>query len=253
MTYFVLDFNFRPTIFAFPYFWAMEVLYTNNFQPDIVLYGYRIGEPIITLTALIVSALCCWCYLPLRQQRPADDALRLSRLFFLLMSASTLIGALVGHALLYCLPFAFKVPGWALGMLAASALAQASVARVAGEGLYGWRRPLTYLNAAGFGLALWFVLATLWFPAVEIHTAFCLLLFVGGLEAWRWWRSRARSSFYLLCGIGFAVLAALVHALHWSISPWFCFFDIGHLLLCGTMWMIYKANAPSAQPTPFSP
>ncbi len=219
----------------------MEVITTQNFQPDISLFGLRIGEPVITLTSLLISVLCGYCWWRLGRLRSQDDGVRLTRIFFAFMGVSTLIGGLVGHAFLHKLPFEYKIPGWTLGMVAASALAQASVARSSDMMRLAVKRMFTGINIGAFAVLLVLLLSTLWFPIVEIHSAFSLLLIVTTLEMNRWIRLRDESSRYILTGILFAVAAALVHVLKLSLGIWFTFFDIGHVLLCGTMWMIMRA------------
>jgi hypothetical protein len=226
----------------------MEVIdTTGNFQPDISLYGFRIGEPVITLTALLISVVCGYCWWRLRKAQSESDALKLTRLFFLFMGISTLIGGLVGHAFLYLLPFGFKIPGWLLGMVAASALAQASVARSEDILKRGTKRFFTVLNIGGFAVLFLLLISTLWFPIVEIHSAFSLVLIVSLLEAYRLKKLSDPGSRFILYGILLAVAAVSVHILKWSLSEWFTFFDIGHVFLCGTMWMIMRGAEVSVQ------
>ncbi len=214
----------------------MEVLPTTNFQPDIVVGGLRIGEPMIALTGLFVMLVCFYAWFRLGKLAERDDALRLSRIFFLLTAFSTLIGSVVGHCFLYCLPFAFKAPGWVLGMIAVSALEQASIVRIKPYIGAGWGRALSWLNMAELTLALWFVTATLWFPGVEMHSAFGLLCIVGPLEAWLYFKTKNAGSRYVLLGILFLVAAVIIHILKFSLGIWFSFFDIAHLLMCGAIW-----------------
>jgi len=215
----------------------MEVLPTDNFQPDIIVAGLRIGEPMIALTALLSAIICFYAWIRLGRQAEREDTLRLSRIFFLLMGLSTLIGSLVGHCFIYCLPFAFKAPGWILSMIAVSALEQASIVRAKPYIGAGWSRVLTWVNLVELTLALWFVTATLWFPVVEIHSAFGFLCIVAPLEMWLFFNKKQAGSRYLLFGILFLVGAVLIHISKISLGVWFSFFDIGHLLMCGAFWL----------------
>lgn len=214
----------------------MEVLPTHNFQPDLIVAGLRLGEPVIALTGLLVSLLCFYAWRRLGKIAERDDALRLSRIFFLLMGLSTFIGAMVGHCFLYCLPFVFKTPGWVLGMIAVSALEQASIVKAKPQMNSRWGRVLTWLNITELTVALWFVTATLWFPGVEIHSAFGLLCIVAPLEARAFWKTRNQSSRYILQGILCLVGAAATHIWKVSLGIWFSYFDIAHLLMCGAIW-----------------
>lgn len=227
----------------------MEVLPTANFQPDLLVAGLRLGEPMIAFTGLLVSWVCFYAWFRLGKLPQNNDALRLSRIFFLLMGLSTLVGAFVGHLFLYRLPFVFKTPGWVLGMISVSALEQASIVRAkpfVGTKIAKW---LTWLNIAELTLALWFVTATLWFPGVEIHSAFGLLCIVMALEMYLFFRQNHPGSRYILLGIVWLVAAVLVHILKTSLSVWFCYFDIAHLLMCGAFWFFMRGAETHAQDT----
>lgn len=215
----------------------MEVLPTTNFQPDLVVAGLRLGEPVIALTGLLVTFVCFYAWARLGRTTIKEDALRLSRIFFLLMGLSTLVGAFVGHLFLYSLPFVFKTPGWVLGMIAVSAFEQASIVRAKPYLGAGWGRALTWLNIAELTVALWFVTATLWFPGVEIHSAFGLVCIVAPLETWLYVKTRHLGSRYILQGIALLVAAVAIHMLKVSMGVWFCYFDIAHLVMCGSFWL----------------
>ncbi|MBC7775427.1 MAG: hypothetical protein H7246_08310 [Phycisphaerae bacterium] len=214
----------------------MEVLPTANFQPDIVVAGLRLGEPMIALTSLLVALFCFYAWNRLGHTTERDDALRLSRIFFFLMGLSTLIGAVVGHLFLYCLPFVFKAPGWLLSMVAVSAFEQGSIARARPFIGAGWGRALSWVNMLELTLALCFVTATLWFPGVEIHSAFGLLCIVAPLEAWLFFKTKLPGSRYILLGILFLVGSVGIHIMKLSLSVWFCYFDLAHLMMCGAFW-----------------
>ena len=214
----------------------MEVLPTANFQPDVVLWSLRIGEPVIALTSILVSLTCFYAWVRLGKIVSNVDALRLSRIFFLLTGISTLIGAIVGHAFLYAFPFEFKLPGWMLGMVAISALEQASTVRA--QPFLGAKlaKAIKYINIAELAIALWFVSATIWFPMVEIHSAFGFLLVIMPLEILLWVKTRAQGSREILWGILLLIGAVLAHILKISFGVWFSFFDVAHLILCAAMW-----------------
>lgn len=220
----------------------MEVLYTNQLQPDILIGGWRIGEPVVTLTALLMSVVCLYAWFQLGTMGGTSKILRLYRLFFAWMALSGLIGSLLGHAFLHHFPFFVKMPGWISGIVALTYLGQASVERFRLlQPATASHRLLTTVNLGGALLAAGVLCATLWFPIVEFHTAFGLLGVVGTLEWILWRRLGLRSSFLLLGAIPFALLAAIIHIVKFSFSPWFTFFDIGHVFVCGTFWMVYQA------------
>lgn len=225
----------------------MEVLPTTNFQPDIILWGLRLGEPVIAITGLLVSVVCFYAWFQLGRFHPKTDALKLTRIFFLLTGISTVIGSFVGHIFLYALPFEFKLPGWMLSMIAVSALEQVSIVKA--KTLLGEQRSkaLFYLNIIELIVALWFVSTTLWFPVVEIHSAFGFLLIVLPLEIMLWAKLRTKASLEMLWGILWLIAAVLAHILKISFGVWFSYFDIAHLFMCASMWKFMQGAVQMAK------
>jgi hypothetical protein len=214
----------------------MEVLPTANFQPDIIVGGLRIGEPMIALTGLLVMGVCFYAWLRLKRSQTTNIGLQYSQYFFLLMGFSTLIGSMVGHCLLYCLPFAFKAPGWILGMIAVTALGQASILQAKPMLRAGWGSALCWINNVGLILAIWFVISFLWFPGVEMHAAFGFIGVIAPIEGWLLYKTNDPGSKNILLGILFLAAAAAIHVAKFSMGVWFSFFDIGHLLMAASFW-----------------
>jgi hypothetical protein len=215
----------------------MEVLFTANFQPDVSFWGVRVGEPVIALTSLLVSSFCIFAWARLGKIPRPDASLRLFRVFFLLMGLSSFIGGIIGHAFMHHFPFIFKMPGWVLGMFAVSTLEQVSILRA--EPVLGTKttRLLTWLNIAQLVVALSVVFATLWFPAVEMHSAFGFLFVIAPLELMMFFKDRSAVSRFVLGGILLLVGAVMMHILKISVGVWFCYFDKAHLFMCGAVWM----------------
>ncbi len=219
-------------------------------QPDLYLEGVRITEASITLTSLLITLVCFYAFRRLGKAGLIEDSTRLFRIFLVLMGLSTLIGGLVGHAFTYALPFVFKAPGWILGVIAVSALEQASIVRARSYIGRTRARIVTWLNVGTLFIGLWLILTILWFPIVEIQAAFGMLLVVGLLEGYLLWKTGRPTHRYILLSLPFAVAGALVHVLKFSPSIWFNFFDVGHVLICGTIWMIMRGAEVEQQEAP---
>ncbi|HRI61828.1 MAG TPA: hypothetical protein PK228_18950, partial [Saprospiraceae bacterium] len=191
----------------------MEVVHTDNFQPDVSFWGLRIGEPVVALTSVLVALFCFYAWYRLGKISRPGDALRLFRIFFLLMGTSTLTGGIVGHALMHQFSQVYKAPGWMLGMIGVSAFEQVSIVRARSFLKAGWVQALKWLNIVELMLAMTFVFVTLWFPAVEMHSAFGMLLVVVPLEGRMFFLSRSAVSRYILLGISLLVAGVIVHIL----------------------------------------
>jgi len=221
----------------------MEQQYISSIQPDLWIAGVRITEPVVALTSFFITAVCAYAWLRLGNIPERTRYVRLMQAFFLCMGLSSLYGGVFGHAFLHLVPFGMKAPGWLLGMVATAALAQAAVEDACSYLPSGWPRLLTWLNWGGFAAAAVVVVWYLFFPLVEVHAAFCLLLLVLPLQ-FLGLRQNAdtRRNVLTLWAIALAALAVVPHLLKFSPSPWFCYFDIGHVLMCAALWAFMRAG-----------
>ncbi len=74
-------------------------------QPSINLAGFRIDEPMTTLTDLVVSAVCFYAFYKLHKKNLPGRTQLFFRLYFLTMGIATGIGGLIGHGFLYLFSF----------------------------------------------------------------------------------------------------------------------------------------------------
>ena len=220
----------------------MEEQYISSIQPDLWVGGVRLTEPVIALTSFFITAVCAYAWLRLGGISPRTRYVGLMRVFFLFMGLSTLCGGVFGHAFLHLVPFGMKAPGWLLGMVATAALAQAAIEDARPTLHPGWPKFLALLNWGGFGAAAVVVVWHLFFPLVEVHAAFCLLLLVLPLQVFGLRKNAdTRRNVLTIWAIALAALAVVPHLLKFSPSPWFCYFDIGHVLMCGAIWVFMLA------------
>jgi hypothetical protein len=201
-------------------------------QPDIYLSGLRIAEPVTSLTALMISAICWYAWRRLSRSAPQNIVTQFIRAFFVLMGLATLVGGIIGHAFLYKFSFAWKVPGWVLSMVSIAALERAAILHAKPLMPPFWGRFFSVMNFVELGIFLYLALSTLNFHFVEIHAGYGLLIVVGLFEGYVFWKKRDPGSRLLLLAIPLAAVAAAAHLAKFSFSVWFTFFDIGHVLMC---------------------
>lgn len=217
----------------------MEIIYTASYQPDIILSGLRIGQPIMVMTDLLVASVCLYGW----RVTPAEPAgASLCRFFFLFTGLSMIVSALFGHAFTYALPKSAVLPGWLLGVLGVSAMEQSAIERTRHLYSAAAGKSLSWLNAAKAGAAFWFVSSTLWFPAVEIHAAAGMLLMVAPLEAFLRAKTGDSGSKHILSGIGLLLIAVSVFIFKWIIGPWMGYADIAHLVMSLAIWQFATAG-----------
>ena len=216
------------------------MIFPLTIQPDIWLGNLRVSEPVIAFTGLMIGAVCFYAIRRIARTTADSKVVRYIRAFLLLMMFSTLTGAFIGHAFLYALDFAWKLPSWMLSLASVAALERAAILHARPMLKPFWGRFFMGWNTVVFVSFAVILFQTLNFHMVEAHAVLSLLLVTGGMELFVWLRKRDRGSLFLLGNIGIAVLAVSFHLLHFSFCRWFTYFDIAHIFLCFGMWTVMR-------------
>lgn len=211
-------------------------------QPSIYLYTLRIDEPITVLTDLLVSAVCFYAFLKLKNANTSTLSRQYLRNYFFLLAIATCLGGLAGHAFLYALSFAWKLPGWVLSMFAVMFIERSAItyARPYLPGKLGkW---LAILNIIELILVMSITLFTLDFKWVEFHSGYGLVGIVLPLHSFVYYKSKDPASLGMILAVGIASIAALVFMYRLSIHTWFNYLDASHVLMALAAYVFFRSS-----------
>lgn len=190
---------------------------------------------------MLIALTCAYSWKQLAPRVQRVPAQFWVRLFFGMMGASALVGAVFGHLFYYKAGFTGKFISWSLSILSLAAMAQAALAH---KRQYEPDAPghpwLSGLNLALMLLAVGISGFRREFHWVEAHSAIAMVGFVAPIEIYLLRKYKASGSNLLLWSLPVAVLAVLPHVFKWSPSVWFTYFDVGHLILCVSLWLILR-------------
>lgn len=205
-------------------------------QPDIYIGNLRLAEPGIALTGLFIAVLCGYAWWRLNKLAAPTVPQRWMRRFFGLMAISSVLGPVFGHLFYYWAGFPGKYACWIFSILSLGALAQAAIEHSRALISQGFYRGLTLANWLAVALAL--VVSGLQqnFHWVEAHSGLALLGFLAPLEFYVFKKRNDPGSRLLLWSLPLAVLAVIPHLVKWSPHVWFTYFDVGHVVLLGSLW-----------------
>ncbi len=209
-------------------------------QPDIYIGALRIAEPVIALTGLGIAVICLYAWWRLRLAPGPVLAQRWMTRFFGLMAISSVLGPVLGHAFYYWAGFPGKYACWVFSIFSLGALAQASIEHarpLLPRAVFPW---LTGANLAGVAVAVNAAGLSHSYHWVEAHSALAILGFMLPLEGYVFARRKDPGSRLLLFSVPVAVVALVPVLLKWSPSVWFSYFDVGHVLLYGCFWLMYR-------------
>ena len=210
-----------------------------NDLTTISIWGLRIDEPIVTLTDLMVSAVCFVSAYKLHQSGKTGRTFLYFKIYFFSMGVATLLGGIIGHAFLYAFSFYWKLPGWITSMISIMFVERAAI-----EHTRIWLKPgiikvLGVINIIEFLTFLTLTIVTLDFFFVEFHSGYGLMFVVLSLEGFLFLKTRNEAGKYILAGIAFAAVAALFFMTKTSPHRWFDYLCVSHVLMTIAAWLFY--------------
>jgi hypothetical protein len=210
-----------------------------NPQPSVYPFGIRIDEPIGTLTDVIVAIGCLYFFFQLNRRKIPGRAQLYLQYYFLFMGVATFLGGVTGHGFLYALGFAWKLPGWTIGIISVALLERSAIAHARPL----LKRPFTkfflVLNVIELIIVIAITMITLDFKWVGYHSVYGLLAIVSTFHGYTYYHTKDKGSLTILGGVLMTLLASIVFIYELSIHTWFNSLDISHTLLGVAAYMMY--------------
>jgi hypothetical protein len=207
-------------------------------QTSIEIFGVKVLEPMATLTDLLVAGVCFYAFIKLHRGGSREKSVVYFKYFFLCMSVSTTLGGIIGHGFLYAFGFAWKLPGWVVGMSSVAFMERAAIKQARPVMHKGVNTFLAYMNLIELGGFIFIAFYTLNFFYVEIHAAYGLMV-VFFLESFVYQKKRDRESRFILFGVAVSALAAFVHIAKFSLHTWFNYIDLSHVFMAIGSYLFY--------------
>ena len=213
---------------------------TKFIQPSIEVLNLRIDEPVTTLTDVLLAVICFYAFIRIGRLESAVRGRKYFRLYFLVLGTGALTGGLLGHAFQYRLTDEWKLISWILTPVSVSLIIQALL-EVARPWLTGktaaW---ISRINILILFPVLGLTIRYVSFLPVKYYAAFGLIVMAGSLNYFIFQKSRERGVLFLVGGIGIGFLSMVIFSLEWGFSAWFNHRDISHMILCLSVFYMYK-------------
>ncbi|MBL7861675.1 MAG: hypothetical protein JNJ65_10975 [Cyclobacteriaceae bacterium] len=219
-------------------------------QPSLYLFHLRIDEPVNMLTDLIVSAVCFYALFQLRKRSFTGRTFLYLQWYFGLLGLATLLGGLLGHGFLYAFSFAWKLPGWIVSMFSVALIERSSIEHAKSRIAPAVGNFFLVLNILELLTVMSVTIYTLNFGWVEFHSGYGLLAVVLPFHGYVFLKSRDQGSAMMMVGVSIASVAAVIYMNEISISPWFNYIDISHVLMAVAVYVFYRAALKLKQPQP---
>ena len=214
----------------------------SEIQPSVFIWGFRLDEPVTTLTDLVLSAVCLYAFFRLSRITDKQKLHQYLRFYFLCMGISTLLGGVIGHGIFYLFSSLWKLPGWLTCIFAITLIERVSIERARKQLPRKLGNFLAWSNIIELLTIIFLTLSTMNFFFVSLQIAFGLLIVVASLNLFMYLRTRDPGAKLFLIGVGISALAVLVFISELSIHAWFNHFDLSHILLACAAFIFYTGS-----------
>jgi hypothetical protein len=218
--------------------------FENILNPTINWFGLTIQEPVTSATDFITSLVCLYSFLRLTSLGGTGKVYQLLRLYFLTMSVAMGFAAFAGHAFQSYLTTDHKAIGWSFSAVAICVLEIASAEIIKdqlGVRIIRGLQTIMILHLAIFMLLL-LNSETRNFDMVKASTAIGLIGFVLPIHFYHWYKTRHIGSRWFVIAVLWAMLPAIVFNLEISVSRWFNFHDISHVLMAAYTLILFRGS-----------
>lgn len=215
---------------------------TKFIQPSIEILSLRIDEPITTITDIFLGIICLIAFVRIGKLENSGKGGWYFKFYFLLLGLGAISGGLLGHAFLYRLAEEWKLVSWCLTLISVALLIQALVEVSRSVFKKNVLRIFSWFNILIFTLALFLTLRSLDFNPVKYYSLFGLVVMAGSICFYIYHRTGNKGVLILMTGVGIGILSAIVFSLEWGLSAWFNHRDVSHIILCLSVYLIYRGT-----------
>ena len=213
-------------------------------NPTVWVADFEIREPITTLTDFMTALTCGFSYYLLKSKKGIvkDPSFNFFRLYFLCFFIAMTCAAFLGHAFQAYLPKEVKIIGWCM-----SAMGQFFLAL--GTMMFMKKSIKPFLFKLFFSLLILQFLIFIFlmihpmysdFKIAQLAASSLLIGFILPLFIIQFIKTKSQGSKLILFAIIYALVPAFVFNNQLSISNWFNYHDISHVLMSIYMILMYK-------------
>jgi hypothetical protein len=219
-------------------------------NPTIFLGSLEIREPMTTLTDLIFAAVGFWAYYQFSKQVPRSGRSHFFFMnYFLFMGIGMTAAGIFGHGLQAYVGWDAKTIGWTITSVAFLLLQMGVLRMLWGKINNAW---FWIFNTAFIVqiVLYWILLAmpeTRLFKTAQLSTTVSLIFWVIPLCLYAFFQKINPKSLGIVLAIVFAGIPALVFNTQFSLSQWFNYHDISHVLSAAYLFLMYRGTRQVAE------
>ncbi len=207
----------------------------------IVLGGIKISEPVTALTDIVTGLLSFYCFSKLRRVSGQKAANLLFAYYFLFIGIAVTYSAIIGHAFFHLFNDYWKIPGWVIGACAIFLIESAAIRYL--QETFPKSRPLQWAGILPFVQLIIFlgfmVAPSRSFTDVRMNSAIGMIGIVLPIITFLAFYLKHIGYKIVIFAILLSLAPATVYYYEISISKWFNFHDLSHVLMAICIFIMY--------------
>jgi hypothetical protein len=213
----------------------------NNPTVNIGWFEWR--EPVTCLTDFTIALVCLFAFVTLTR----SSSVRLKnfnfyRAYFLCFTLGMTSAAWLGHGLVAYVGVEWKAIGWITSIIGYFFLGTASLMEIKEVTKKSAFRVLNIAFYAQIAVYLFLLLNpyTRDFKLAQLGAVTSLIVFILPMHLHNYFKTKAKGSLLVAISILCGILPAIVYNTQFSISNWFNYHDISHVLVAINMYITYR-------------
>ena len=197
-------------------------------------------EPVTTLTDFLV-ALVCWTafYFFQRQKSSSHVSYPWFRGYFLVFAIGMTSAAWLGHGFQAYVSPKTKMIGWICGATGIGFLQMGSLRAIEELIKPSLRKVLPYVFFFEWLVAVSLMIGLFDFRVTQVNSAFGLVGLVLPMHIYRYLKTKKAGSKWIIGALAYSLIPGIVYSNQISISRWFNYHDISHVLMAVFMTLMF--------------
>ena len=213
-------------------------------NPTIFIGKFEIREPVTTLTDFLTACVSGVCFLFHKKNNSRSFQSKYFQFYFLLYFIGMTSAAFLGHALQAYVPKEVKIIGWVFSTTAQFFLALGSlylIKKIINKKQFKILYTIIISQSLIFIFLMIFPL-TSDFKVAQVSASFAMIGIIFPIHIYNYYKTRSSGSKWIIFSILYALIPAYVYNNELSISIWFNYHDISHVLMSVFMLLMYFAT-----------
>ncbi|PCJ79730.1 MAG: hypothetical protein COA57_15440 [Flavobacteriales bacterium] len=204
---------------------------TQISQPDMIIFGIRVMEPVTTVTDIMVATACFYAFWRLRKENLQGNTFLYLKWYFVTMGIATCIGGLIGHGFLYAFNEHWKLLGWFISMVSIMLIERSAIEHAKRLIHPTLGKVFLIINLIELLTLMTITAYTIHFRYVEFHTVYGFLVVVFSFHLFVYLKTKDIGSRYVLYTIAILSVAMFIFNYPVVVHEYFNHRDFAHVLM----------------------